>query len=91
MNNTDAARMFKAFSDERRLEILEKLQTGEKCASELMEDMYMGQSTLSHHMKILCDCGLVNDRKEGKWHHYSINADVWKEFSEFISVIGKGK
>ena len=44
---------------------------------------------LSHHMKTLCECGLVNDRKEGKWHHYSINSEVWKEFSNFVSLTGK--
>ena len=47
------------------------------------------QPTLSHHMKILCECNLVNDRKEGKWHHYSINSEVWNEFSIFINRVGK--
>ncbi len=67
------ARVFKAFCDENRLMILELLQTGEKCACKLLEDLKIGQSTLSHHMKILCDSGVVNARKEGKWTHYSIS------------------
>ncbi|EGD49324.1 transcriptional regulator, ArsR family [Ruminiclostridium papyrosolvens DSM 2782] len=67
------AKVFKAFCDENRLMILELLQTGEKCACKLLEDMKIGQSTLSHHMKILCDSGVVNARKEGKWTHYSIS------------------
>jgi Predicted transcriptional regulators len=69
------AKVFKAFCDENRLMILELLQTGEKCACKLLEDLNISQSTLSHHMKILCDSGVVNARKEGKWTHYSINIE----------------
>lgn len=69
------AKVFKAFCDENRLMILELLQSGEKCACKLLEDMNIGQSTLSHHMKILCDSGVVNSRKEGKWTHYSISVE----------------
>jgi ArsR family transcriptional regulator len=45
------------------------------------------QPTLSHHMKILVECGLVNDRKEGKWHHYSLNCDTLLEFKNFIGSL----
>jgi ArsR family transcriptional regulator len=69
------AKVFKAFCDENRLMILELLQTGEKCACKLLEDLNISQSTLSHHMKILCDSGVVNARKEGKWTHYSISVE----------------
>jgi len=66
------ARIFKAFCDENRLMILEMLQSGEKCACVLLEKLEISQPTLSHHMKILCDSGIVSPRKEGKWTHYSI-------------------
>ncbi len=69
------ARVFKAFCDENRLMIIELLQTGEKCACRLLEDLNIGQSTLSHHMKILCDSGVVSARKEGKWTYYSISPE----------------
>lgn len=69
------AKVFKAFCDENRLMILKLLQSGEKCACKLLEDLNIGQSTLSHHMKILCDSGVVNARKEGKWTHYSISME----------------
>jgi ArsR family transcriptional regulator len=69
------AKVFKAFCDENRLMILELLQTGEKCACRLLEDLNIGQSTLSHHMKILCDSGVVCARKDGKWTHYSISEE----------------
>lgn len=69
------AKVFKAFCDGNRLRILELLQSGEKCACTLLDDMNIGQSTLSHHMKILCDSGVVNSRKEGKWTYYSISKE----------------
>lgn len=69
------SKVFKAFCDENRLQILEMLQGGEKCACHLLEEMQISQSTLSHHMKILCESGVVKGRKEGKWTHYSIDED----------------
>lgn len=69
----EAARVFKAFCDENRLQILELLRSGEKCACKLLDELHIGQSTLSHHMRILCDSGIVQGRKEGKWVYYSID------------------
>lgn len=70
-----AAVIFKAFCDENRIRILQLLQSGEKCACMLLEEMNITQPTLSHHMKILCDSGIVTGRKEGKWTHYSISPE----------------
>ena len=53
------AKVFKAFCDENRLRILELLRSGEKCACKLLEELHISQSTLSHHMKLLCDAGVV--------------------------------
>ncbi len=73
-NHAENAKVFKAFCDETRLFILEMLQDGEKCACVLLAKVDVGQSTLSHHMKILVESGVVSARKEGKWTHYSISA-----------------
>ncbi|MGB5823388.1 MAG: metalloregulator ArsR/SmtB family transcription factor [Proteocatella sp.] len=67
------SKIFKAFCDENRLMIMEMLQSGEKCACVLLEKLNISQSTLSHHMKILVESGIVGSRKEGKWTHYSIS------------------
>ena len=56
------AKRFKALCDENRLQIIEHLQGGEKCACDLIERLSMGQSTLSYHMKILCDLGIIENR-----------------------------
>lgn len=69
----EVAKVFKAFCDENRLQILGLLRSGEKCACKLLDELHIGQSTLSHHMRILCDSGIVRGRKEGKWVHYSID------------------
>ena len=69
------AKRFKAFCDESRLRIIELLRDGELCACELIERLDMGQSTLSYHMKILCESGIVINRQEGKWAHYRISEE----------------
>ena len=69
----ERARVFKALCDERRQRILELLQGGEKCACVLIDEIDMPQSSLSYHMKILCDSGIVTSREEGKWTHYQIS------------------
>ncbi len=69
------ALIFKALCDENRVRIMKLLRTGEKCACKLLEELNISQPTLSHHMKILCDSGIVVGRKEGKWMHYSISAE----------------
>lgn len=66
-------KIFKAFCDEKRLFILHLLKNGEKCACMLMDEMGIGQSALSYHMKILCDSGIVQSRQEGKWTHYQLS------------------
>ena len=91
MDYKNTATIFKAFCDENRLQILTLLQDGEKCGCKLLEEMQITQPTLSHHMKILCDSGVVAGRKEGKWMHYSISQegldvveDLLKDFKKNI-------
>lgn len=66
------ARIFKALADSIRLEIIEFLRDGEKCVCEIVPSMGIIQPLVSRHLKILKDCGLVNDRKEGNRRLYSI-------------------
>lgn len=65
-----------------------KAELDGKCACHLNEEINVSQPTMSHHMKILCDSGIVVGRKEGKWMHYSISpegarlaADVLKDLT----------
>jgi len=67
------AKIYKAFCDENRQQILELLRSGEKCACKLMEITGISQSAISYHMKILVESGIVVARQEGKWTHYQID------------------
>lgn len=78
------ARVFKAFCDAKRLAILELLRSGEKCACVLIDQMEIGQSSLSYHMKILCESGIVESRQEGKWTHYKIS---WAGSREAVALL----
>ena len=68
-------KIFKALADENRLEIIMLLKSGEKCGCKLLDALKIGQPTLSHHMHTLCEAGLVNARKEGKWTYYSLSSE----------------
>lgn len=83
--------IFKAFCDENRIKILQLLQSGEKCACKLLEELNITQPTLSHHMKILCDSGIVKSRKEGKWMHYSISQSGISNAQEYLDSLRKGE
>jgi ArsR family transcriptional regulator len=67
-----AALRFRALGDETRLRILEDLAPGERSVSDLMVLLDLGQSLMSHHLRILREAGLVIDRRDGRWIHYSI-------------------
>ncbi len=67
------SKILKALSDSNRLKIIDILSCGEQCACSILEHFNFSQPTLSHHMKILMECGLVTSRKEGTWMWYSLD------------------
>lgn len=87
MDERRTALVFKALCDENRIRILKLLCGGEKCACKLLEELNISQSTLSHHMKILCDSGIVASRKEGTWMHYSISSDGAQTAKELLTEL----
>ena len=87
MDARRTAALFKAFCDATRIRIIKLLRSGEKCACELLEKIHVTQPTLSHHMKILCDAGIVNGRKEGKWMYYSISKKGVEQAKECLNQL----
>lgn len=85
--NEKNAKIFKAFCDPNRLTILGLLQSGEMCACKLLEELHIGQPTLSHHMKILCDAGIIRSRKDGKWTHYSFDPQGVQKAKKLLDEI----
>ena len=85
----NAAALFHALSDETRLELLDRLKSGEQCVCELTDVMKAAQSRLSFHLKVLKDAGLILDRREGRWMYYSINPDAINELDEVVNTLKK--
>jgi len=70
--NKFKAKIFKALSDPVRLDILDFLRNGEKCVCEIVPHVKLIQPVVSRHLKILKDCGIVINRKDGNRRLYSI-------------------
>ena len=84
---TDSALIFKAMSDETRLKIIDMLSDGELCACDILEEFAITQPTLSYHMKILTESGLVNARKDGAWTRYTLNLALMHSLFDFLEHI----
>ena len=85
------ANVFKALSDPNRLMIVDMLSCGELCACRILERFHITQPTLSHHMKTLCDCGLVLWRKEGRWMYYSLDDTKVQQLNDFLALVTTSK
>ncbi len=66
---------FKAMGEDTRVKIITMLLKEEMCICELIEELGLSQSAVSHHVKILKQAEIVNDRRDGKWTYYSINKE----------------
>ena len=89
MKSMDVALICRALGDSNRLEIVKMLADGEKCGCRLLDKFEITQPTLSHHMKILCDSGIVVGRKEGKWMHYSISKEGIEAARQYLDELNK--
>ena len=80
-------KIYKAIGEINRIKIVEMLATGEKCACVLLENFNFTQPTLSHHMRVLIECGIVKCRKEGTWMHYSLDKELCSDVVKFLNGI----
>lgn len=83
----DFVPIFKALADETRLKIVEMLSCGEMCACDILDSFEITQPTLSYHMKILTECGLVKSRKDGSWMRYTKNEAIVKSLKDYLNLI----
>lgn len=86
MNYAEDVKKIKALADVNRLAILAALQAGSKCGSDLLEELAIAQPTLSHHMKILAQSGLVDCTKDGRWMRYVISEEGAGLFQDMIAA-----
>lgn len=70
------ARVFKALGDEVRLRLLFLVRDEEVCVCDLVTLLAMPQGTLSHHLGVLQQAGLVTARKQGRWNYYRATASA---------------
>jgi ArsR family transcriptional regulator len=86
MNNyKNEVKTFKALTDINRLLILDLLMNGETCSCMMIEKLPIKQSTISHHMKILIDSELVEERKDGKYSYYSLSKSGINSAIEYLN------
>ena len=85
MEEEKLRQIFRALGDETRFQIFGILRSGsQRCACEILEALRISQSTLSHHMKILCDSGLVLAERRWKWTYYSVDGVILREMIGFL-------
>lgn len=81
-------RIMKALSDPNRVRVLKLLQKGELCVCEIQEFLQLAQSTVSRHMKLLEDAGLVERQRRGTWIMYSLaDTDSTGYGAELLSLL----
>jgi ArsR family transcriptional regulator len=83
------ARLLKALADPTRLRILSLLSRheGEVCVFEIVESFTLEQPTISHHLRILRDAGLVDCRKKGLWAYYYVRREALNRAQEIINAL----
>jgi len=83
----EKSRLFKALGNPIRLEIVDMIACSELCACEILNHFDMTQPTLSHHLKVLCESGLVDARKQGKWVYYSLSKGAVQSFVDIMTRV----
>ena len=76
--------VLQALADENRMRIVGALRGGERCVCVLQDLVGVSQSLLSHHLRVLRDAGVVTDRKEGRWVHYSLVPATLEGLEDFL-------
>ncbi|WP_125714798.1 ArsR/SmtB family transcription factor [Companilactobacillus kedongensis] len=87
MDYENFSKQLKAISDPNRLKIIDLLSCGTLCACDLLEHFEFTQPTLSHHMKILQEAGIVSAKRVGKWQHYTLESSFIAGFNNNVSTL----
>lgn len=86
-----AAKVFKALSDETRLEIIDMLTKEELCAYKILDRFHITQPTLSYHMKILTGSGLVEGKREGALMLYHLKKGAFSRMKCLLKCFSDEK
>lgn len=87
MEEADYVKILKALADDTRFKIFGMLRGGTLCACKILERLNVTQPTLSHHMKVLCECGLVTATRDWKWIYYSIDCNTLNGLTQYLTDV----
>jgi len=79
--------LMKALADETRVRIVHILSCGELCACDILSHFELTQPTLSHHLSVLVESGLVTARPVGKWTYYRLSGEPFEFLETFIKTV----
>ena len=82
---------FKALSDPTRRQIIEMLRNGKMTAGDIVDRFQMTGASISHHLSILKNAGLVSDDKQGKYIYYELNLSVVEEILAWLASLKEEK
>ena len=83
------ATLLKAIADPTRLQLISYINASnnsEACVCNLTEPLALSQPTVSHHLKVLAEAGLIEREKRGTWVWYSVNQDRWQQLAKLFEV-----
>jgi len=83
----ELVKVFKALGDDTRIGLLKLLEQRNLCVCELMQALDMTQSRVSRNLGILKNVGLVKDRRDGLWVHYSLNDEAKPQIQKLLSIL----
>jgi len=87
------ARAFKALGDPSRVTLLSVIaaaDNGEACVCDLLDSVALSQPTVSHHLKILVDAGLLSREQRGKWAYYRVDQDAMARIGDSLRPVMGG-
>ena len=84
----DLASLLKVVADPTRLQLISLINSSEgseSCACNLTGPLGLSQPTVSHHLKVLCDAGLLTRDKRGTWAWYRVDQSRWQELASLFT------
>ncbi len=80
----EMAQLFKALSDPNRLKIIRLLLEGETCGCTLIDSLPVSQPTMSYHLRMLAEAGIISSHKDGTWNKHKVNKDKITEIENYL-------
>ncbi len=87
MNYKTMSQLFKVFSDETRLQVIDLVRNGEHCACTMIDKLTISQPTLSHHLNILSQSNITSTTSKGNWKHHHIQEENIKEMITYLQSL----